>query len=72
MHKDHGKTAGPLRFWLPVGMAEHATAIGGIYLDLLRFSRMPEGWTGKEVTHNRLEMTVSETAPWLKGSEPAR
>jgi hypothetical protein len=72
MHKDQGKTAGPLGFWLPMGMAEHATAVGGIHLDLFCDGGMKKWGARQKVANNCLEMTVGQASPRLKRCEPAR
>jgi hypothetical protein len=55
-----------------MGMAEHATAVGGIHLDLFCDGGMKKWGARQKVANNCLEMTVGQASPRLKRCEPAR
>jgi hypothetical protein len=53
-------------------MAEHAAAIGRVYLNRLRDSGKAESWAWKEIAHNGLQVAAGEAAARLKGWETRR
>jgi hypothetical protein len=53
-------------------MAEHTAAIDRVHLNRIRDSGKPEGWTGKKIADNRLQVAAAEAAARLKGRETRR
>jgi hypothetical protein len=55
-----------------MAMTEHAAAIGRIDLDRFRDRREPEGWPGKKISDDGLQVGVGQAAARLKGRQPPR
>jgi hypothetical protein len=72
MNQHYGQPFGSLRFRLPMAMTEHTAAIGWIYLDSFRLSRELEGWPGKKISNDGLQVGVGQAAARLKGRQPSR
>jgi hypothetical protein len=53
-------------------MAEYAAAIDRVHFHCFSDGGEPEGWPGKKVAHNRLQVTIGETKAGLKRREPLR